>query len=140
MTVDAHDGAATIITVAFVVGASLGMMTGILGTLCVTTCFRKKKVEPTVVERIPEPTIVERVVEVERRVQVPMPIAPQDITVSLTKDCYAYHDRHNKVCKYAKEYAKELEWRGASVKHFEWRGASVKHFVPCMACFKTKRS
>ena len=66
MTVDAHDGSAIIIIITFVVGASLGMMTGIVGTLCVTTCFRKKNVEPTVVERIPEPTIVERVVEVER--------------------------------------------------------------------------
>ena len=100
MTVDAHDGSALIVIVAFVVGSSFGMMFGILGTLCMTHCFRKKDVpiipEPTVIERIPEPTIIERIVEVEK--PVPMPAVPQGIWVGLTKDTYAFHDKRNMKC------------------------------------------
>ena len=128
MTVDAQDGSVLIVIIAFFVGALFGLMFGILGTLCMTYCFRKKDVaiipEPTTIERNPEPTIIERVVTVEK--PVPIPIVPQDIWVGLTKDTYASHDKRNKKCS-------KLEDLVSS-------GKTIKRFTPCHICFKAKRS
>ena len=118
MTDEANDGSTLIIIATLIVGALIGVMSGILGTLCVAYCFWKRDTPI-----IPEPGITERIVEVEKPVANEF-LVPQEIYVGQTKSCYAYHIKYSKECHKLPDLVQ--------------RGVTVKRFTPCTYCFPSK--
>ena len=148
MAVDAFDGPLFIIFAVFIMGALLGLTSGILITLWMTfgsqrkdepivptsesgtAMFPFKWRTPTVIERVPEyrDRIVERIVPEyrDRIVEKVIPVAPQNIAIGMTDFAYAYHDPHSKECTH--------------IEDFHTKGKVTKGYTPCKICSKTKRS